>query len=135
MCASIVAGCYATPVFQSAERVLDPVTLPIEDLVVGQGDLPVSGRWNAGLDSTVAQPFPEPVAVVSAIAEQLARRREHREQEGGALVVVHLPFGEHHNDRPTVSVADRVELGVQAAFGSSNAPRSTPFLSRLAAVR
>ena len=50
-------------------------------------------------------------------------------------MVVHLPFGEHHDDRPFLAVANRVQLGVQAAFGSSNAPWSTPFLSRLAAVR
>ena len=111
------------------------MTLSVEDLVVGWGCLPVFGRWYAGLNATIAQPFPEPVAVVSAIAEQLVRRRKHREQEGGTSVVVHLPFGEHHDDRSALSVADRVQLGVQAAFGPSNAARSTPFLSRLAAVR
>ena len=98
MRASIVAGGDATPVLQTAEGILDPMPLPIEDLVVGQGELPVFGRRNAGLDSAVAQPFPEPVAVLSTIAQQLARRREHRQQEGGALVVVHLPFGEHGDD-------------------------------------
>jgi hypothetical protein len=101
-CTSIVACSYATPVLHTAEGILDPMTLPIEDLVVGH--LSVFGRRNAGLDPTVAQPFPEPIAVISAIAEQRARRREHREQESGPLVVVHLSFGEHHDDRSAVPV-------------------------------
>ncbi len=130
-----VPGYYATPVLHTAEGILDAMTLPIEDLIVGQGNLSVFVRRNAGLNSAGAQPFPEPVAVASTIAEQLALWREHRKQESGALVVVHLPFGEHHDDRSAVPVADGMQLGVQAAFDPSNATRSTPFLSRLAAVR
>ena len=73
--APIVAGDNASPVLQPAEGVLNPMALPVERLVVGQWRLPVPGRGNAGLDATLTKPFPEPVAVVAAIAEQLARRR------------------------------------------------------------
>lgn len=52
-----------------------------------------------------------------ALAEQLASRRQDRQEQGGALVVAHLFLGQQHRDGAAPSVADRVELRVQSASG------------------
>ena len=77
----------------------------------------------------------EPVTVVAAIGDQGLSGRQHVQQHGGAFVIAHLPFGQQQGDGPALLVADRVELGVQAALGAPDAAREAPFLCRLAAVR
>ena len=77
----------------------------------------------------------EPVAIVTAVAEQYRGLGHSLEQESRVLVVAHLAFGEQHDAGPATVVTDRVELGVQAAFGSADTSGNSPFLSRLAAVR
>src|SRR5690606_37661994 len=73
--------------------------------------------------------------VVAAIGDQVSGWRENVEYEPCALVVTHLAFRQKHDDRPAVTVADGVELGVQPALGSPDTTGNIPFLSRLAAVR
>ena len=50
-------------------------------------------------------------------------------------MVAHLTFGEQEKYRAALSVADGVQLGVQAALGAPDTAGNIPFLSRLAAVR
>jgi hypothetical protein len=69
------------------------------------------------------------------IGDEDFRGRQHIEQHGGALVDAHLPFGQQQGDGAAPFVANRVEFGVQAAFGVPDAAREFPFLCRLAAVR
>jgi hypothetical protein len=69
------------------------------------------------------------------VGDQLARGWKQRGEDVGALLIVHLPLGEHHDDGAAVAVAEGVELGVQPAFGSADAPCKRPLSSRLAAVR
>ena len=77
----------------------------------------------------------EPGAVVAAIGDEVRGRRQGAEHEAGALVVAHLAFRQEQDERPSVTVADGVELGVQPAFGAPDTTGNIPFLSRLAAVR
>lgn len=46
-----------------------------------------------------------------------------------------LAFREQHDERAALSVADGVQLGVEAAFDTPDTTGNSPFLSRLAAVR
>jgi len=52
----------------------------------------------------------------------------------GALPVVLLPLGEHHDDGAAVAVADGVELEIQPALGSADAAIKRTLLRRLAAM-
>jgi hypothetical protein len=68
---------------------------------------PVLRRRDAGFDLPVSHRFAEPVAIVAAVAKQLTCRRQHRKQECGALVIVHLAFRQHNHDRSALPVASR----------------------------
>jgi hypothetical protein len=72
---------------------------------------------------------------MAAIGDQMGGRRQGVEYEPCAIVVAHLAFRQQRDDRPAVTVADRVELGVQPTFGSPDTTGNIPILSRLAAVR
>ena len=74
-------------------------------------------------------------AVVAAVGDQLARRGQDGGEHVGALLVVHLPRGEHHDDGAAVAVAYGVELRVQPAPGAGDAARTSSFLRKLAAAR
>ncbi|ESZ12152.1 hypothetical protein X737_27500 [Mesorhizobium sp. L48C026A00] len=50
-------------------------------------------------------------------------------------MVAHLAFRQEQDDRPSVSIADGMQLGVQSALGAPDTAGNIPFLSRLAAVR
>jgi putative transposase len=130
-----VAGCDAAPVLEAAEGNLDAVALAIERLVVWDRHFPVLLGRDAGGDAALGECGSKRIAVVAAVGDQLARGRQKRGEDVGALLVVHLPCGEHHHDRAALAVADSVELGVQPALGAADAPIRRPLLSKLAAVR
>lgn len=110
VCASVVSGCGAAPVVRPGEHVLDPVPLPVEHLVIGDRQLSVLGRRNAGCRAALRECFAEPVAVVAAICNQargLWQRAEHNPIAG---VVTRLAFGEQQYQWSTFAIADRVQL-------------------------
>ena len=135
VCAAIVTGGNAAPVFQAPEHVLDPVPLAIERLVVCDWRFAASGRWNAGLDALSDQGGSEPVAVIAPVGDQACGLWESIEDKACALVIAHLAFAQEQDDRLALIVANSVELGVQAAFRAPDKTGNIPFLSRLAAVR
>ncbi len=51
------------------------------------------------------------------------------------MVIAHLSLGQQHDNRPTITITDRMKFRVQPALGSSNASGNSPFFKRLAAVR
>jgi hypothetical protein len=69
-----------------------------------------------------------PVSTEDTVEDGLGGRDQRR-----ARVVAHLPFGDQQHERLALSVASGTQLEVQT-FGSSEAARSSPFSSRLAAV-
>lgn len=91
--------------------------------------------WDTRRDAEVFQSRAKAVTVVAAIGDQFARWRQRIDQQARAFVVVHLAFREQQNEWPAGGVAHRVELGIQASFGASDAPGPPFFCSRLAAVR
>src|SRR5690606_11881765 len=104
-------------------------------LVVVEGRLAASARRDARLDASGFEFSPEPGAVVAAVGDQMRSWRQGVENQTCALVIAHLAFRQEQDDRPAVTVADGVELGVQPAFGAPDTTGNIPFLSRLAAVR
>ena len=118
MGASVVAGVDAAPVFEFAEHVLDLVALAVEGGVVGDWHFAVGLRRDAGGDAALSQRMAEPVGIVAAVGEQRLGLREGIDHHRSALVIAHLPFAEQHDQRAALAVADRVKLGVQAAFGA-----------------
>ena len=135
MCASIVAGVDAPPVLDTSEHDLDAVALTIERLVMRDGDLAVGLGRDAGGDAPVGEGLAEPAGVIATVAEHRLGPRQRMEHQRGTLVVTHLPLAQQHDAGPALSVADRMQLGVQAAFGAPDTSGNIPFLSRLAAVR
>jgi hypothetical protein len=61
------------PILEFGEHVLDAVALAVDCLVVCQCMLSAPCWWNAGLDASVEQSLPKPVAVIAAVADQDAR--------------------------------------------------------------
>lgn len=57
------------------------------------------------------------------------------EHFGCSFVIAHLSFAEKQDEWPTVTVADGMQLGIQATLGAPNTSGNIPFFSRLAAVR
>ena len=110
----------ASPVLQFSEHVLDLVTLAVDCCIVRDGHLSVGLRWDAGGDAPFGQCVTEPVGIITPIGEQCLGPGGRTNHQRGALVVAHLPFAEQHDQRAAPAVADRVELGVQAAFGASD---------------
>ena len=76
----------------------------------------------------------QPVGIVAPVAQQRLGLGEGVDHKGRALVVAHLALAEQQDQRTGLSVADGVELGVQAAFGPSDTSGNSPFLSKQAAV-
>lgn len=77
----------------------------------------------------------EPGTVITTIGDEVFGRWQGIEHEARAFVVAHLAFRQEQDDRPAVTVADDVELGVQPALGAPDTTGNIPFFSRLAAVR
>lgn len=112
------------------------MSLAIEGLVVGNFDLAISAQRDAGGDASLGQGVSEPVGVIGSVGQQLLGSRQAVDHEGGALVVAHFPFREQYQHGTSLPVADGVQLGVQAPFGTpETSGEHPPFFRRLAAVR
>jgi len=87
------------------------------------------------LDAEVFEGCAKTVAVIAAVGDQLLGGRQRVDQQASALVVAHLSLVQQQDQRAPVPVAHRMELGVQAVFGASDAARTPFFCNRLADVR
>lgn len=126
MCASVMAGGDAAPVFDPAEEIFDLVALSVELLVVEILDLPVLARRDTGGDALVVACGTEPVAVVAFVAEQNLGARQDWKQQGSVFLVAHLAFGEQQNDRPAQPIADSMELGARPVHCAPDTSGKTP---------
>ena len=72
---------------------------------------------------------------LAAITEHRLGGRQGIDHQRSAFIVAHLAFAEQKDERSPLTVADGVELGVQAAFGAPDTSGNRPFFKRLAAVR
>lgn len=81
------------------------------------------------------QRIAELVAVIAFIADQHLGVRHCRIDQFGSHMIRQLAFAQAQYQESSLVVAQCVKLGVQAALGSTNTVRSSPFFSRLQAVR
>lgn len=110
------------------------MALPVEFFVVVVLDLAVLARRDARGGAALGQGGPEPVAVITLVAEQFLGVGQCFKQQKSAVVITHLPFGQEHHDGPPESIAHGMKLRVQAPFaglfgptaGSANKLRSVP---------
>ena len=135
MCASVVSCCDASAVLEPFEHALDEVSLFVEFCVVGERYLAVGSAGDAGGDFAGGEGVADPVAVVALVGDQGLGIRQAGQENLGAAIVVDLTLGQQQPHGSAVAVADRVDLGVEAASGPPDTARKSPFLSRLAAVR
>ena len=70
MSATVVSGVDAAPVLESAEHVFDLVALFIEDGVMGDRELAVGFRGDAGFEATLGKGCAQPIGVVAFVGEE-----------------------------------------------------------------
>ena len=122
MGASVIAGVDASPVFETGEHVLDPVTLLVEDRIVWVLDA-VLGMWrDAGHDVSIGKRLPKGGGTVSSVGKQEAYVRQLIENRCSSLVVVGLALGKVKEQRTPLVIADHLQLGRQAAPTAANTP-------------
>ena len=91
---------------------------------------------DAGAYPFVFQRFSEPVGVIATIPEQPVDIRQAAEQCPRADVVADLSGSDEQVERTALTIADGMQLGVQAAFGSADQASTPPFFTpMLVAVR
>jgi hypothetical protein len=98
-------------------------------------DLAVCPRRNTGNDFAFRQGISEPVGIIALVGEQRLGFRQGLKHPGGTFVIAHLTFAQQQDQWSAVTIANRVQFGIQATFGASDTSGNIPFFSRLAAVR
>lgn len=125
----------SSPILKTAKHNLNFVTLLIESFLIFCGILPISFVRDAGGYASTEQYLTKPVCIIASICQQLLSLRDGSQQLFCPLVIAYLAICEDKSQRPSFSVAKRMELGIQSASCASDAAGKSPFLSRLAAVR
>ena len=92
----------------------------LELLAVSDRGRAIGATGDAWSGAACAERLMEPVGIVAAICDQHRRVGHGGEHQRRALVVADLALGEQQDARPPALVADRVELGVQVAFGAAD---------------
>ena len=136
MGAAVVSCGDASPVLEPAEHALDAVALPVEVYVVQRiGAFRFARPGIQAVTSRTVRDCADPVAVVALVGDQPVGVRQVGQHRRRAAIIADLALGEQQDQGLAFAVADRVQLRVQAALGSTDAAGNSPFLSRLAAVR
>ena len=112
---------------EPAERDLDPVAAFVTELVVLHGFLALLSTWDADAYAFFFQRFSEPVGVLAAIPEKPIDIRHSAQQCPCADVVADLTVGDVQGKGPPMAVADDVQLGIHAAFGTADQAIAPPF--------
>lgn len=82
---------------------------------------------DAGFDLEIGQGFAEPIAVAAFVGDQHVGLGKGGQHGRRTFAVADLPFGEQQDQRFAVAVANRMQLRVQAALGSSDTAGNSPF--------
>ena len=90
------------------------------------GDFAIGFRGYAGCNAAGGEGGAEPIGVVTLVGQELLCLRHGGQHQRRALVVAHLPLAQEHDERASVTVADRVQLGVQTAFGAPDTSGNRP---------
>ncbi len=95
---------------------------------------PFSSSRSQSALATVLGPMADDGSI-ALVAQQVLRLGQAGQENQSTSGVAHLAGREEEGQGPAFAVADRVELGVPAAFRASDGPRPRPPFRRLAAVR
>ena len=135
MRATIISHGNAPPILEAAEQALNEIATFVKLGVVNDGLFAAAATGNTGRDVALAERSAPSVAVIALVGNQDLGLRERGKHHINPPIIADLTFGQQQDDRSPVTVGDGVELGVESASGPSDAPRKSPFFSRLAAVR
>ena len=120
---AVITCCDTQPVLQFAERIFNEMPTFIQRFVERKGC--ISGF----------QRLPQPGRIIPSVCQKDAVFGKKVLENGRSLVIADLSFGQQKQNRPPMSVADRMEFGIQSALCPAYETRGAPFLRRLAAVR
>lgn len=116
MGASVVACCDAPPVLEPGEHVLDFVALLIRGFAIGCRQPAFGPRWDAGGDTTLGKSLTKGITVIPLVGNERLGVRQYGIDQSRALVVARLTLGEQEDDRTSVAITDRVQLGIQSTL-------------------
>lgn len=126
MSESIVSGSDASPVLELCEQVLDPVALPVDGLVAGEGSLAAAALRGCTARCPCRRGPGGTRRCHSRDQRSGARRPAFVEHHASADMVANLSAGEPEGDRTPGLIARSVQLGVQSAFGASDMAVNIP---------
>lgn len=111
MCAAIVSGGDALPVFCASEHALDHVATSVGAFAVCRRVIAPLSRWDAGLDAVGGDGIAQDVCIISFATDHCLSRSGKRGQHGGcAFVIADLAFGQEHDDRASELIAYGVQF-------------------------
>lgn len=123
---AIEAGCDAPPVLEAAEHALDDVALLVDGAVVIILELAVFARRDDGLGASSNQPFPQSLAVIALVGDEVGGRRHRFDTEPCDLAIVNVSGRQEQDAGSSFLVADRVELGISSAFRAADTMSQGP---------
>ena len=100
--AAVVLNGDTAPVLPATKCILDPMTLTIERFVIWDLHLSAARSMDAFSDPAFEERSTEPIAVVSAIADQFLGRRQRRQHQCCPHAVAHLSFTEQQHYKPAL---------------------------------
>ena len=132
---AVITCCDTPPVLQFAERIFNEMPTFIQRFVERKGCISGFSRWYADRHPPRFQRLPQPGRIIPSVCQKDAVFGKKVLENGRSLVIADLSFGQQKQNRPPMSVADRMEFGIQSALCPAYETRGAPFLRRLAAVR
>ena len=125
---SIVAGCDASPVLQSAEHAFDQIAPAVGLAVERTGSLSAGARRNNRLDAAVSQQGAEGIGVVGLGTEQPARRLDRGKERRRNGDVGCVARRQDEGERAAESVSQSVDLRRAPAARATDRLRCFPLL-------
>ena len=110
------------------EEPLDEIALAINRVVDGATNQPAAEARNVGSCPGLADEVENGVAVIAAVCDDVAPRRQVPQKLGHDALVVCLPRGQNDADRQAIVGHDRVDLGTQSSTRTTDGVILAPFL-------
>ena len=136
MCATIISCCYASPIFEPAEHIFDFMPLFIQGFAISGWEVSTLPGWNTGCYFFGFQGGAKFIAVIALVADQTRSTvRQSGIDQFCTNMIAQLPLTQAHDYRAALSIANRMQFGVQSTLCAPDTAGNIPFFSRLHAVR
>lgn len=129
---SVVSSGHSAPILEAAKHTLNFMALLIESFIIFCRVLSIFFGRNAGSYASIEQRLTKPVRIMASTWQQFLGFWHGSQQLFCPFILACLPLCEGKGKCPPLSVAKRMELGIQSASCASDATGKSPFLSRLA---